>query len=386
VQRLGGRHDFENEGEPIPREHTERRPTLPKVFQGPPIRQGVQTTPVQWSIRGGAISPSESDVDSRSNFDHFTERSTVNIQSISKVASAILSPLVTGAIKELPQFSGRREDFEIWKKKWDKAIRMLEASNGGPLPNTYLLELMATKLDEASQMEIAVRLRTTPQLPYLEYFAELEKSFSLKGSIFNRNQWRKITLPRTEEALTLTKWRKFKAYLEESLSECEPPSEADLREHIVAQLPSKIQTKILKQEMEVRKRQFSVRVTIPPLFDRAAVLEKFEDELQIVNLNPQIKGRVLTFNCKSEALRHIALGLNGQTIENIPGKLTVETLSSEFLPAKKILLLVDEFLTDEDEIRLAGPTNTVITKTWGQKGGVPRCLYLPLQDRRGWCH
>jgi len=151
----------------------------------------------------------------------------------------------------------------------------------------------------------------------------------------------------------------------------------------VAQLPSKIQTKILKQEMEVSKRQFWMRVTIPPVFDRAAVLEKCEDELQIVNLNPQIKGRALTLNCKSEALRHIELGLNGHIIEYIPGKVTVETLNSEFLPAKKILLLVDEFLTDEDQIRLAGPTNTVITKTWGQKGGVPRCQYRPLQDRRG---
>jgi len=166
---------------------------------------------------------------------------------------------------------------------------MLEASNGGPIPNTFLLELMATKLGEASQIEITVRLRTTLQQPFLEYFAELEKNVSLKGSIFNRNQWRK-TLPRTEEALTLIEWRTFKACLEESLSECDPPSQADLREHIVAQLPAKIQTKIPKQEMEVSKRRFWVRGTTPPLFDRAAVLEKFEYELEMVNLNPHIKG------------------------------------------------------------------------------------------------
>lgn len=78
-----------------------------------------------------------------------------------------------------------------------------------------------------------------------------------------------------------------KAYLEEYFSDCEPPSEADLREQIVAKLPPKTQTKILKQEIEVRKRQVCVEVTIPPLFDRASVLEKFEDKFQIVTLTPQ---------------------------------------------------------------------------------------------------
>lgn len=48
----------------------------------------------------------------------------------------------------------------------------------------------------------------------------------------------------------------------------------------------------------------------------------------------------------------IALGLNGKTLENIPGELAVKTLNSEFLPAKKIFLLVYEFLTEEDEMKI----------------------------------
>lgn len=103
----------------------------------------------------------------------------------------------------LEKILGRLGDFEMWKKKGDKAIRMLEASHRGPLPNTNLFELMAAKMDQASQMEIAVRLRTSlnylPYLPYLKYFVELEKCFFLKDSILNRDQWRKITLPRTDE-------------------------------------------------------------------------------------------------------------------------------------------------------------------------------------------
>lgn len=107
----------------------------------------------------------------------------------------------------------------------------------------------------------------------------------------------------------MTRWRKFKAYLEESLSEWDPRSEADLSEHIVAQLPPKIQTNIVKQDMDVRKREIWVRVLIPPLFDRASLMDKFDNELQH-NLNPQIRGRIVTLNCKSEASRQTAHGLN----------------------------------------------------------------------------
>lgn len=95
---------------------------------------------------------------------------------------------------------------------------------------------------------------------WLEYFfAELEKLevfVSPKGPICNRNQWRKDTLPNTEEALILTKWSKLKSYLGEALPVCGFPSETDLSEHCRA-ISAQIQTKILKQETEVKNRQFS---------------------------------------------------------------------------------------------------------------------------------
>lgn len=95
--------DFENRGDSISREDIERRPTLPKGTRLLPNWQGVRTAPVQWSLRGGADPTPESDIDSRSNFEHLSERSTVNIQSISKRASAILTSQLTSAIKELTQ-------------------------------------------------------------------------------------------------------------------------------------------------------------------------------------------------------------------------------------------------------------------------------------------
>lgn len=45
---------------------------------------------------------------------------------------------------------------------------------------------------------------------------------------------------------------KFKAYLEDFLSECKPPSEVELREHVLAQILLKVQTQIQKRGMEVR--------------------------------------------------------------------------------------------------------------------------------------
>lgn len=139
---------------------------------------------------------------------------------------------------------------KFWKNKWDNALRILEASNGGPLPNTYLLELMATILDEYSQKEIALPLRTNNLQSNQEYFAQLENNLTLQGSVLNQNQCRKVILPKTYEILTLARWRKF--LLQEAISECENPSVPDWREHIIAQLPAKIQTQILKQEMNFK--------------------------------------------------------------------------------------------------------------------------------------
>jgi len=176
--------------------------------------------------------------------------------------------------------------------------------------------------------------------------------------------------PKTDEILTLARWRKLNVHLQEAISEFETPSGPDLREHIIAQLPPKFQTKILKQEMEARKRQFWVSLTIPSSFDRAAVVENFVAEMG-VERTPQIKGITIMFNCRSESARQIALGMDEFTTENLPGKIFVESMPSEFLSAIKIQLLVDEFLTDGDEIRLAGPMDSVVSKVGVQRGGGP---------------
>jgi len=86
---------------------------------------------------------------------------------------------------------------------------------------------MVPNLDEASQIEIAVRLRSNPSLSYVEYFAELGRNLTLKGSLFNRNLWRKVVLPTAVDTLTIAKWRKCKGFLDEAISEGEAVSKRD---------------------------------------------------------------------------------------------------------------------------------------------------------------
>lgn len=62
----------------------------------------------------------------------------------------------------------------------------------------------------------------------------------------------------------------------------------------------------MKHEIESRNKPFLVEVTIKPLFDRAAVIEKVKAELEVDN-SPRIKDHTVTFNFISEGVRQVVL-------------------------------------------------------------------------------
>ena len=118
----------------------------------------------------------------------------------------------------------------------ERALRIIVASNGQPLPSAYALELLHSKLDEASQKELSMRLKRQPLLDYATYYAELCESFAIDSKLVPRNKWRRATLEKNKGQVTLPQWRRFRINLEQALEQGEPPSDADLREQILQEL------------------------------------------------------------------------------------------------------------------------------------------------------
>jgi hypothetical protein len=291
----------------------------------------------------------------------------VAIHAVSQAASSILTPLVTEAMKNLPRFSGQREDFEDWRERWERALRVIVASNGQALPSAYAMELLYSKLDEASQKELNTRMKQDPTLAFHDYYAELCRTFAMDVKLMPRNKWRKITLDKTKGKVTLVQWRRFKINLEQALDQGERPGDVDLREHILQQLTSQLRDQVLREEHITRKRQCWVRITVPYGMDIADLMDKVREEMG-PSFDPDSSPVVATqqgfmFDCKSERLRTRALSLNGLTHVSVPGMVRVEEVSPSLLSANSILELLDDIIHREDEIRLANPVETPPTVT-----------------------
>ena len=307
-------------------------------------------------VEGGSRFGSEADREStilRSNLPD------VAIQAVSQVASNVLTPLVTEAMRNLPRFSGQSESFGEWKERWERALRIIVASNGQALPSAYVLELLYSKLDEASQKELNMRMKQDPYLEYATYYAELCQNFEIDSKLLPRNRWRKVTLDQVNNRVTLPQWRRFRINLSQALEQGDPPSDADLREHILQQLPSVLREMVLREERHTRKRQYWVKVTSPVGLDLDVLLEKFTDALgpnfnfRSAQLSMTPTGFLL--ECGSERARTKALLLSGLVHEDYPGQVKVDSVSASLLGATSILELLDELIHAEDEIRLANP-------------------------------
>lgn len=122
---------------------------------------------------------------------------------------------------------------------------------------------------------------------------------------------------------------------------------------MIAQPPAKIQAKTLEHAMKKRRKTVLGLSDNSQLFGGAAVIETFDAKKEI-DISARTKCVTVTWICLSEIARQVALGLRNITNDNLPGKLTVEPLMSDFYPAGKMFSLVDEYLIDEEEIWLAG--------------------------------
>ena len=145
-------------------------------------------------------------------------------------------------------------------------------------------------------------------------YAELCENFAIDSKLLPRNKWRRVTLEKTKGQVTLPQWRRFRINLEQALEQGEPPSDADLRKHILQELTPVLREAVLRHERAERKRQFWVKVTLPTGMDEDTFLEKVQETLGAAYPRYCNVARThdrLLFDCGSEMARTRFFSLSG---------------------------------------------------------------------------
>ena len=113
----------------------------------------------------------------------------------------------------------------------------------------------------------------SPNLTYLEFFQRLNREKMHGPLVGRKDRWREVKLTPKSGHVTFAEWRNFKASMDESLlGVVDLPTNEDLRDHVLKQLPSALKEVILREEANVARTKFLVFVGIPPLATRGEIL------------------------------------------------------------------------------------------------------------------
>jgi hypothetical protein len=247
-------------------------------------------------------------------------------------------------------FSGRREDFPEWRAQWEEFLGAVKGMVGSGLGNRLTLMLLDEQIDEASKVMLKARRRANPDLSYLEFFAELCQEFAEDSFLSQRSKWKRVRLEKSGGKVTLTQWRKFKAQLFDALRGGVQPHPEDLREALLEQLPDTLREAVIQEEAKRQRNKYVVCLIIPPSLDRAAVLDKFGEELGLRLSRVQTEGDRVIFDCHSAALRMKALAMDGLTMGGAAGHISVNPIRSQHLPPEEIIELLDEQFWTKEEV------------------------------------
>jgi hypothetical protein len=102
-------------------------------------------------------------------------------------------------------------------REWGEFLGAVKGMVGSGLGNRLTLMLLDEQLDEASKVMLKARRRANPDLPYMEFFAELCQEFAEDSFLSQRSKWKRVRLERSAGKVTLMQWRKVKAQLFDAL-------------------------------------------------------------------------------------------------------------------------------------------------------------------------
>ena len=106
---------------------------------------------------------------------------------------------------------------------------------------------------------------------------------------------------------------------------------------------------------------FGVKVALPTGMHEDTFLEKVQETLGAAYPRYSNVARThdgLLFECGSEMARTRILSLSGLVHDDLTGMVKVEMATASLLDAGRILVVLDELVHGEDEIRLANPVTS----------------------------
>ena len=186
---------------------------------------------------------------------------------------------------------------------------------GGPVPDDIMLSLLKGSLDRTSQNRLVTRQEAKPGLTYAEFWGELQGVFGADVPERNRQEWERVTV--RGKRLDPDVWRDFQAEFEMTLRRVEDARDREVRERIMAEIPSEWRMELLTEGVRRAEEQFWVR--IPEPFPMAVTeLEDF-----LAQMVPNTRGVVLQgqrcvmVNCGSREGREALKVMNGWTMNGV---------------------------------------------------------------------
>ncbi|EPS71911.1 hypothetical protein M569_02847, partial [Genlisea aurea] len=277
---------------------------------------------------------------------HFTARVNALGQG------GVVEPLALEALRGMPvqRFSGNRRDFAAWREKWEDFYHLLVAAQGDVHPH-ILFQFLGNWLDEASAVELKARSRGNPSLTYDEFFADLCRQWSSDFSRGRIGAWKKVRLEVAGGRTTLSAWRAYWARLQQTLQEAEQPHDEEVREHLLRILPEGLQSMVVREEVQARRKQRWVRVRCPDGVPTHNVLS----ELQARRMVPadleddevQWKGRQLMINVRTLAEQMRTLRYDGAELEQSHGRVRITDWEANFSPEQIRQLVHDKLEVEE---------------------------------------
>jgi len=169
----------------------------------------------------------------------------------------MFNPMLNNLFTQLkaPQFTGKAEDWQNFKKEWLKYLNLLKSSTpGGQLPDNVLLQALKSSLDTQTQRILVKREELDTSITYIQFWGELETEYETDLTNKHRAAWKSVKLDDPEN-LTFKNWRKFITEFEIRRNRIEDWTEIEEYQLIMQNLFSTWRKKIMEEEGKRKKQQ-----------------------------------------------------------------------------------------------------------------------------------